>query len=229
MITQTIHPDLCKTVAGNLYDLCKPAFDVVLNDTSVVLAGGFVRDTLSGAAPKDVDLWVRDAETEDRVHKALVPVTETFKQSPWATTYLSRWLPIQVIRWEFTTLSDLLRHFDFSVCQAAVCYADTWIGLASVEFFTDIQDHVIHYNTEQHKFLVASDVWHMTRLLSKGYRIPKSELIEVMSRFAATVQGRTIPTEGDVKRIEEVFEDAGYRRRVDHAEETISDLLREAA
>jgi len=228
MNTIPLHPDLCKTVAVNLWDLCMPAFNVLLNQPGTVLAGGFIRDTLTGADPKDVDLWVRDDVAETAIHKALVQDTETFKVSPWATTYLSRWCPIQVIKWEFTTLGDLLRHFDFSVCQAAVTYSDNWIGLTSDEFTTDIINKVIHYNTEQHKFLAASDVWHMTRLLSKGYRIPKSELIQVMSRYAATLDKRTTPTIADMDAVTEAFEDAGYRRRVD-TEDEIPQFVLEAA
>lgn len=99
----------------------------------VVVAGGAVRDKLVDADIKDIDLFVEDKETEDKV---MAFFKEKGKEGNVNTqlanyTFEGKW--IQVIRGKYYNMktTEVIDSFDFTICQAMV----TTEGLKTGEYF----------------------------------------------------------------------------------------------
>src|SRR5690606_28838049 len=86
------------------------------------VGGGFVRASIAGEEPSDIDLFGQDKAQVKKIAEKLCSLREgsTFHESENAITILTpNRLPIQFItRWTFKNARDLVNSFDFTVCQA---------------------------------------------------------------------------------------------------------------
>ena len=93
------------------------------------VAGGHIRSCVTGDRLGDVDIFVRDSGV-------MAGFFDQVEGQPFVTDF-AKSLPVggrivQVICWRyFDTPADLLAHFDFTVCQAALWWhGDGWGGPA---------------------------------------------------------------------------------------------------
>lgn len=104
-----------------------------------VLAGGFVRDTLVGARPLDLDVfWSANiAIPNEWVQRHGIRVTRlAWLITDWA--YDGWDIPIQTIRVQTTPLEHLAT-FDFTVCQAGIWHdRGTWYSTCHEKFYEDL-------------------------------------------------------------------------------------------
>lgn len=110
----------------------------LLQAQPVFIAGGYVRDTIAGQRPRDIDVFTPGAECSDACISALggadkAHVTEfahTFPGTP----------PVQVIRrWSFGSPDEIFEHFDFTIARAAIFFADgEWRGVCGSRFYADV-------------------------------------------------------------------------------------------
>lgn len=108
---------------------------------AMVVAGGFVRDVVSGRRPRDVDVFVGTEDDVAAVDAVLRPAaTGEPHVTDNATGYVVDGRLVQVVtRWTFTDAWEVLRGFDFTVAQAAVWHeAERWWGGVGPSFYADL-------------------------------------------------------------------------------------------
>lgn len=101
---------------------CKTLFDGL----NFCIAGGAVRDTLVGKAPKDYDVFVFTTKEilEQRLKDAGIDLDEREDRNPDYSLADSIVCGVEVqfmVRPETSTVDELLRSFDWAICKHAWC------------------------------------------------------------------------------------------------------------
>ncbi len=123
------------------------------------VAGGFVRDRITAMEPNDVDLFALGDFVLFQAQASLLEKNEAIQisQTENSTTYLcwsdpdNRYssVKVQFVKTVYGGPEEVIKGFDWSICQAAVWWSgDEWVGIASEEFVSDIATGRMHYNPE---------------------------------------------------------------------------------
>lgn len=166
----------------------------------VVLAGGFIRATIAGERPADLDLFYPRTEKGDMRAREeaqnVLPWSE-LKGSDRAYTYTPNLrgqtpeefgYPVQIIwRWEFPNAYTLMNSFDFTICKAGVWYdpdKKAWQGACHKQFYTDLAAKRIVYapsavrpDTERNVVSIAR----IMKFVSRGYYVSPEQLALVVA------------------------------------------------
>lgn len=187
MTIMTLHPDFVSLAVNNLPDEIRGV--LMKLGPGLCVAGGFVRDTLLGEEPKDIDLFgtgvkvVADAITvlEKLGYKR---VSDTRN----AVTFLSPEGPkVQVIRRVYyPTHEALVDSFDFSICQTAVWWAgDRFVGYCTEAFSEDIVNGKARYTAPERDEDPGASVLRMVRFAGRGFEVPQEDIENCLARFYA--------------------------------------------
>jgi len=142
----------------------------------VAIAGGAVRDKLLNAEVKDIDLFVEDKETED---KLMTFLKENSKEGNVNTqlanyTYEGKWL--QVIRGKYYNMqtTEVIDSFDFTICMAMITMDH---GLrVGPHFYEGIATK--HLRIHNLPFPLAS-LERMQKYIKKGYTACNGTILEL--------------------------------------------------
>lgn len=179
------------------------------------LAGGFIRATIAGEEPKDIDLFVptyneamelatqlfgADAMTGGRGPGAVL-------RSDFAYTGTVEGVTVQVIhRWTFASPADVLSHFDFTVARAAVWWdipkASTgiddfsfvegeaeWAGECDDAFYPDLAAKRLVYTTPADPE-PGGTMLRLLKFAARGYRMPLNSLGGLLGTLASHMDSR---------------------------------------
>lgn len=157
------------------------------------IAGGFLRQPFDGVPVSDLDIWVsQGAGYADMMRDELRRVfpRATVVETEFAYTFHGKGmkLPVQVIhRWRFNTPAEVVAHFDFTCCAAAMWLSGTgqWLAVADDAFAHDCMYQKLVYRVP--KLAKAEDVagslLRMCKYLRKGYSMPPEDLAALIVRF----------------------------------------------
>mgnify|MGYP001306427689 FL=1 len=207
-------PALAKQIAENL-----PAeVQSILKrfPTKLMVAGGFVRDFLTEARPKDVDIFAITKGVLEEAWEEFWARTEKYpfkKKTKNTVTFCSNdELPkVQFIdKCFYPTAQALIESFDFTICQSAIYWNGLqWVGVCTEAFWTDICDWTAHYTAPQREEDPGASVLRMVKFARKGYEIPEDDIARVVGRFYAVLSGR--PEDEAVEAVRRSFSRIGYK------------------
>lgn len=157
------------------------------------VGGGFVRATIAGETPSDVDLFGGSKETLNSIADALSAARGDTKihRTKNAITLLTRdRLPIQFItRWLFADAAALVASFDFTVCQAAIGFRDgRFYSEASEAFYVDLAARRLVYTSPRRDEEAGGSLMRVLKYVKRGYSIQAGALGAVIARLAVKLR-----------------------------------------
>lgn len=169
------------------------------------LAGGFIRATLAGETPKDVDLFgtsnVLLFKIRHELEEKLLSIGRdyTISCTPNATTFNVKDLPesIQFIeRWVYEKPEDLINSFDFTISQAAMTYRKEgdYDSVCSLDFYGDLATKTLRYTSPNRLEELAGSLQRVMKFVAKGYTISNDSLSRVISRAVSNIEEEHIET-----------------------------------
>jgi len=156
------------------------------------LGGGFIRATIAGEEPSDIDLFGVEKTSLQAIAESLRVTREgsTLHTSENAITLLTpNRLPIQFItRWTFKDIVPLIESFDFTVCQAAVMrYGsnsnDPWITACGDRFYSDLAARRLFYTEPIRDEEAGGSMLRVIKYVKRGYSIQVESLGKVIARM----------------------------------------------
>ena len=153
------------------------------------IAGGFVRSTISGERPTDIDLFGTNKESlADAAKDLALNRRGRLHETDNAFTVLapSR-LPVQFItRWVFDDPVNIHESFDFTVCQAVVWWDDAasaWRSLIGERFYPDLAARRLYYTAPKREEAPGGSLMRVRKFLARGYNIQAASLAHVIARL----------------------------------------------
>lgn len=172
-------------------------------DPRAVVAGGFVRDTISNRPVSDVDVYLWGCSPED-VREAALTFAGRYdytveRESRNALTLVKDdTLTVQfVFNRAYTSVVDIIQSFDFLCCQAAV--GGEGPGVVSELFFYDAENGALRWSAPASSLApkaARGAIIRTIKLCSRGWKMTPSEQIRLQAAFAAECERLNIsPTE----------------------------------
>ena len=162
----------------------------------LVLGGGFVRSTVSGERPKDIDLFTQTPEDAKLFASELA---KEAKRKVYETgNALSVKLPgrhfVQYIhRWTYATPRALIESFDFTIaCSALWFESGQWVSLVDDEFYADLAAKRLVYRSPLRNEDAGGSMLRVLKFYQRGFRIPIDSLGAVIARLVNGVDLRCV-------------------------------------
>lgn len=186
-MNKLINSDLQLIVSRLPRDVAK-----ILKERGIILGGGFLRATIAGEKPADIDLFGKTKEQLEAA--ALVLEKERFgsklHRSKNAFTVLSGTrMPVQFIhRWLFETPDACMDSFDFTVAQAVIWFQDgAWHSCCHDRFYIDLAARRLTYCAPVRNEDAGGSLLRVRKFLSRGYNIQAPALAAVLARLCMGV------------------------------------------
>lgn len=166
----------------------------LLKEEGLFLGGGFIRSTIAGERPEDIDLFGTDSNKVERLARALSDSREgRFHKSDNAITILTGTrMPVQFItRWAFDSPANLMKSFDFTICQAVVWWAadlNCWMSSTHFDFYSDLAARRLVYTSPQREEDAGGSLLRVRKFLKRGYNIQAESLAFVVARLVKGVR-----------------------------------------
>lgn len=166
------------------------------NPRRLYVAGGFIRATIAGETPSDIDIFGDDKAWLDATAERLAATRGNSKlhRTKNAITLLTPdRLPVQFItRWTFGDPRALIKSFDYTVCQAALWRGGNqskspWCSRIGEGFYVDLAGRRLVYTHPQHEEEAGGSLLRAIKYIKRGYSIQVSSLGGVVARLAAKV------------------------------------------
>jgi len=188
--------------------------DLLRDHPGLIVAGGFVRDTVCNERPSDVDVFGPSEEAvvgavaalagtavtvvakldRDRVYsfergEDFVRVYRT--DNAFTVRLPGDGPPVQLIhRWTYATVDELLASFDFTVAEAAVQWSaplGRLVGRCSADFYPDLAARRLVYTRPQHNENAGGSMLRLLKFVRRGYSAPLDSVGAVVARLAGAV------------------------------------------
>lgn len=164
----------------------------------IVIAGGFLRSMVAKEPVNDIDIFAQNAKVAKHFAQGFdVKMHET--QNAYSFTIDDA--KVQVIKkWVFDSVFNVLRHFDFTIAQAALYYdrvAEEWTGNVSDRFYTDLAARRLIY-TDPLDPEPASSMLRMLKFTKLGYYAPTEtigKIVEAMQKKEKTAVQQLLDAE----------------------------------
>lgn len=157
------------------------------------VGGGFIRATIAGETPSDIDMFGDDAAWLLSVAHSLVALRPGAKMhvTKNAITVLTPdRLSVQFItRWTFPDPQALIRSFDFTVCQAAIWRGGNqsnspWRSSIDDRFYEDLAARRLTYTSPVREEEAGGSMLRVLKYVKRGYSIQVGSLGAVIARLA---------------------------------------------
>lgn len=171
------------------------------NAGRLFIGGGFIRATIAGEEPSDIDLFGNDAAFLKTVAELLrsrrAPSNTNVKMHTTnnAITLLTPdRLPVQFItRWTFQDAYRLVESFDFTVCQAAIWRSGNrinseWRSATGDAFYIDLAGRRLVYTNPIREEEAGGSMLRVLKYVKRGYSIQVTSLGQVIARLADKVR-----------------------------------------
>lgn len=160
------------------------------------VGGGFIRATIAGETPSDIDLF---GDKKDRLEviaddlAASRPGSKVHKTKNAITVLTPDRLPVQFItRWTFDNARKLVDSFDFTVCQAAVhrCRGghNEWASCIGERFYQDLAARRLHYTNPVREEEAGGSMLRVIKYVKRGYSIQVGSLGAVIARLTEAMR-----------------------------------------
>lgn len=172
----------------------------------IVLGGGFVRSSVSGERPNDIDLFCKSQE--DACSYAIQLAGNGKKVIETGNAYSIRKVGgffVQFIhRWTYDSPAQILDSFDFTVACSAIWFEkasvsyeigsgstyptpEKWNSLIDDNFYSDLAAKRLVYRSPQRNEDAGGSMLRVLKFYQKGFRIPLDSLGAVLARMADAV------------------------------------------
>jgi len=216
------HTDLnfvCSRVPKDLRNLMMKDYPMLM------IGGGFIRATIAGEKPSDIDIFGPDKDTLKAAAMALaLKRSARLHESDNAFTILAPpRIPVQFIyRWVFDHPAALIGTFDFTICQAALYIKECplensestvrkWDSVISEDFYRDLAARRLVYTHPVRNEDAGGSLMRVRKFLTRGYNIQAQSLAGVCARLFMGV--RNLEDFSDEKRLTKIL--SGLLREVD--------------
>jgi hypothetical protein len=184
------------------------------NAGKLFLAGGFIRATIAGEKPADIDLFGTTKEDLLRIAKDLTLERKgRFFETQNAITVLAPpRFPVQFItRWVFGVPGTLISSFDFTVCQAVIWAERSLIpttpeitpepgkaieakevykfhSLCSDSFYPDLAARRLVYTHPVRNEEAGGSLMRVIKFVKKGYTVQAPTIAGVVARLTMSAE-----------------------------------------
>jgi len=184
----SLHPnDLQFVVARIPKDIRK-----MMMSHQIYLGGGFIRETIAGSKPNDIDLFGATTDVLDLAAQVLCGEREgRIVRTENATTVISGTrMPVQFIRrWLFNVPGEVIDSFDFTVCQAVIWHAGgQWFSTIGDDFYRDLAARRLVYTHPQRNEDAGGSLLRVRKFIARGYSIQAYSLAGVVARLVMAVR-----------------------------------------
>lgn len=175
------------------------------NAGRLFLGGGFIRATVAGEEPSDIDLFGPDKTILDSIATLLAsrrPGCRIHRSKNAITLITPDRMTVQFItRWTFEKAEDLVASFDFTVCQAAIHRTgkqtnSAWKSTIGDGFYVDLAGRRLVYTSPKREEEAGGSLLRVIKYVKRGYSIQVTSLGGVIARLADKLDGRA-GTEGE--------------------------------
>lgn len=164
------------------------------------MGGGFIRATVAGEEPSDIDLFGYDETLLDSVAKILAdrrPGSRIHRSKNAITLITPNRMPVQFItRWTFQTAQELVASFDFTVCQAAVWrtgdVGGAWRSSIGDGFYVDLAARRLVYTSPVREEEAGGSMLRVLKYVRRGYSIQVTSLGAVIARLAMKLRDSSL-------------------------------------
>lgn len=153
----------------------------------LVLGGGYLRSTVSGEKPNDLDLFTRSPE-ESKIFADELGSVPGRKRYDTENAYSVR-LPGQgfvqfIHRWTFQSPHTLLDSFDFTIACAAIWVnkSGKWTSLIDDSFYEDLAAKRLVYRSPIRNEDAGGSLLRLLKFQAKGFRSPLNSIAAVIAR-----------------------------------------------
>jgi len=176
------------------------------HSNNLYLGGGFIRATVAGETPSDIDLFGHDIAVLEAVATVLAsrrPGSKVHKTKNAITILSPDRMPVQFItRWTFANAHDLVKSFDFTVCQAAIWRGGNksnseWHSAIGGGFYVDLAGRRLVYTNPVREEEAGGSMLRVIKYVKRGYSIQVSSLGDVIARLTDKIEperGHGLPT-----------------------------------
>lgn len=216
------HTDLnfvCSRIPKDLRNLMMKDYPMLM------IGGGFIRATIAGEKPSDIDIFGPNKEVLKAAAMALaLKRGARLHESDNAFTILAPpRIPAQFIyRWVFDHPAALIGTFDFTICQAALYIKECplensestvrkWDSVISEDFYRDLAARRLVYTHPVRNEDAGGSLMRVRKFLTRGYNIQAQSLAGVCARLFMGV--RNLEDFSDEKRLTKIL--SGLLREVD--------------
>jgi hypothetical protein len=170
--------------------------DALRQNPGLFVGGGFVRAVVGNEEVNDIDFFGPDYAFVFRVAEMLKSRTSdtTLLKTKNAITLASpgRTALQFITRWSFSTPEDLVRSFDFTVCQAAVCFErGMFRSVVGPRFYQDLAAKRLTYTLPIRDEEAGGSMLRVIKYVKRGYRIQMRDLSAVIARVVNNYDPKT--------------------------------------
>lgn len=166
----------------------------------IYLAGGFIRATIAGEKPSDIDLFgaSKDALKLVALELAQARGGRMHETQNAYTVLTGHRMPVQFIhRWLYGPGEQerLIAEFDFTIAQAVMWMqcdgpAPQWQSLCAADFYPDLAARRLTYTHPVRAEDAGGSLLRVRKFLKAGYNIQPGALAGVISRLFMAVRDR---------------------------------------
>lgn len=167
------------------------------------VAGGFVRDTICGEKPSDIDIFGPHVDT---LKVAAMELAATYNgrcitTNNAITVVTPARSTVQFItRWTYPTVEESIQLFDFTMCKAAVFWRGGWCGIVDRRFYQDVAARRLTYTNPQREEEPGGSMLRAAKFLRRGWRVPFGDLGKIMARMEARLDHNKLSAAPDSER-----------------------------
>lgn len=175
-------------------------------ERGLILGGGFVRATIAGEKPSDIDLFGASKDQLEAAGRALSDSRKgsRFHASKNAFTVLSgSRMPVQLIhRWLFADPRSCMESFDFTIAQAVVWFeSERWKSSCAPSFYSDLAARRLWYTSPKRNEDAGGSLLRVRKFLARGYNIQAPSLAAVVARLCMGVDWNRVSTENQATKV----------------------------
>ena len=162
------------------------------------LGGGFIRATIAGEEPADIDLFGPSVNELGAWANELMDMRgngiRKIETANAITLYQAPRLPVQFItRWVFEDAVSVAQSFDFTIAQAVIWCCryqgrSDWLSYCHAEYYSDLAARRLVYTRPQRNEDAGGSILRVRKFLGRGYNIQPKALADVMARLFTCVK-----------------------------------------
>lgn len=159
----------------------------------IFIGGGFIRATIAGEVPSDIDIFGSDPAYLNNVANLFAanrPGAKVHRTDNAITILTPDRLPVQFItRWTFNNALDLVNSFDFTVCQATVWRTGSqWLSMIGDSFYVDLAGRRLVYTNPVREEEAGGSLLRVIKYVKRGYTIQVTSLGNVVARLTEAMR-----------------------------------------
>lgn len=169
------------------------------NAPTLYVGGGFIRATIAGETPADIDFFGSSKEALSAIARPLQERrgagTRVHTTKNAITVITPGRLPVQFItRWLFDDGAAVVESFDFTVCQAVIWREGKSTGAqftssCGAGFYPDLAARRLTYTSPQREEEAGGSLMRVLKYLKRGYTIQADSMGAIIARLVAGVRG----------------------------------------